>query len=380
MSTAATLNKDSVGETVLLLAFELGHKDWKLGFATGFEDEPRVRTIRAGNLGALIGQIAAAKKHFKVPLSSPVVSCYEAGREGFWLHRFLDSKGIVNLVVDSSSIEVNRRKRRAKTDRLDTGGLLRLLIRQRLGDAKAFSVVRVPSIEDEDARSLHRELQTLKKERTRSTNRIKGLLVGQGLRLDQIRQDFLGWMQAARLWDGSPLPKGVRSRIEREYGRRQVIHQQILSLRAQRCQAIRNDEGAAIDQIRKLSGLRSIGEGSAWLLVMEFFGWRKFANGRQVGALSGFAPTPYQSGQDHREQGISKAGNRHVRGRAVELAWAWLRYQPDSELTRWYLRRFARGGPRARKIGIVALARKILIALWRYLEFDELPKGATLKG
>lgn len=381
MSTAtAQGRKYSVQEPVLLLAFELGYKKWKLAFGRGFDDTPRERTIRGGDVGALMSEIAKAKKHFGMSPRSRVISCYEAGREGFWLHRFLGSKGVDNHVVDSSSIKVDRRKRRVKTDRLDAAALLNLLIRYVLGDPEVWRVVRVPSREDEDARSLHRELKTLIKERTRSTNRIKGLLLTQGLRLDAIRIDFLEWLEEARLWDGVPLPPGIRARIEREHERRQFVHRQILQLQRQRREAIEHAEGPVMDKVRELKQLRAIGENGSWTLVMEMFGWRKFNNGGEVGALSGLVPTPHQSGDQDKELGVSKCGNRWVRGVAIELAWSWLRWQPDSELSRWYMRRFGTGGKRARKIGIVALARKLLVALWRYVEFGELPEGAVLKA
>lgn len=382
MSAAAARADEYIAEEPeLLLAFELGQKEWKLAFGEeAFGGRRRQRTIRGGDLSALMSEIAAAKEEFGMAIDGPVTSCYEAGREAFWLDRFLRSKGIDNHVVDSSSIRVDRRQRRAKTDSLDVKALLNLLIRYRMGDPEVWSVVRVPSREDEDARSLHRELKTLKKERTRSTNRIKGLLVTQGIRLDHIRRDFLEWLDEVRLWDGTALLPGIRGRIEREYERRQHVHEQILELKRRRREAIREGDSEAIDKVRKLSRLKSIGSSGAWTLVMELFGWRQFNNRRELGGLSGLVPTPYQSGDDDKEQGVSKSGNRWVRGLMVELAWSWVRWQPDSELTRWYLRRFGSGGKRTRKVGIVALARKLLVALWKYVEFDEIPEGAIFNG
>ncbi len=378
---SATRSGEYIAEhEALLLVLELGLKEWKLGFGRSFADTPLIRTVGGGNVGALMKEIARAKRHFELPEDAPVMSCYEAGRDGFWLHRFLMSKGVTNYIVDSASIEVNRRARHTKTDRLDTVKLLKMLIRFCAGEPGVWSVVRVPSVEDEDARCLHRELRTLKKERARCSNRIKGLLFSQGVRIKHVGVDFLQRLKGARLWDGTPLPEGMRARVLREYKRMRLLHGQIGLLNRQRREAIRSGQGAALEKVRRMQQLRGIGDGSSWLFVMELFGWRQFDNRKQLGAVSGLVPVPYQSGEQDRDLGISKAGNRHVRSIAIEIAWAWLRFQPDSELSRWYMRRFGRGGPRARKIGIVALARKLLIALWRWVEFDELPEGATFKA
>lgn len=204
----------------LYLAFELSNKKWKLGFTIGLGQNPRERTIEAGDLQALEEEISRAKQRFHLPQDACVLSCYEAGRDGFWLHRYLEAAGLENVIVDSSSIEVPRRKRRAKTDRLDVSKLLRMLIRFDCGESKIWSVVRVPSRAAEDWRHLHRELATLKTARTRYTNRIKGLLVGQGIRMP-VKADFLKRLDQARLWDGSPLLNGLRARLEYEFSRLQ---------------------------------------------------------------------------------------------------------------------------------------------------------------
>lgn len=379
MSTAATRHEYTAGE-MLVMAFELGQKEWKLAFGTGFDQSLRTRTVRGGDAGAVREQVAAAKEHYGLAADAPVYSCYEAGREGFWLHRFVRSVGIVNHVIDSSSIQVDRRQRRAKTDRIDAAALVTLLIRHLLGEKGVFSVVRVPSVEDEDARSLHRELQTLKKERTRSSNRIKGLLLTQGIRYGAVGSDLPEELGQMKLWDGRRLPAGIRGRIEREYERMQTAQAQIRQLEGERLEAIREGEAETLETVRKLHSLKAIGPAGSWLLTMEFFAWRKFRNVKEVGALAGLTPTPYQSGDDEREQGISKAGNRYVRRMMIELAWSWLRWQPDSELSRWYIRRFGQAGKRAQKVGIVALARKLLVALYKYLEFDEVPEGAVMKS
>ena len=363
----------------LYLAFELSNKKWKLGSTIGLGQSPRERSIDAGDLPALEKEIGRAKQRFRLPRDARVLSCYEAGRDGFWLHRYLRTAGIENLVVDSASIEVPRRKRRAKTDRLDLDKLLRMLIRFDWGEEKVWSVVHVPSVEAEDRRHLHRELATLRAERTRYSNRIKGLLVGQGIRMP-VKADFLQRLDQVRLWDGSALPDGLRARLESEFSRLVYTQQQIKALETRRRTLIRSAEDACIEMVRQLLCLRGIGENSAWLLVMEFFSWRQFRNRRQVGGLSGLTPTPHQSGDEGQEQGISKSGNVPVRAMMIEIAWGWLRFQPDSQLSHWYQERFGQGSKRLRKVGIVALARKLLIALWRYLEYGEIPAGAELKA
>jgi len=365
--------------SALYLAFELGNKQWKLGFTIGLGQRPRERTIAAGDLVAFQEEIRLAKKRFGLPQTVRVMSCYEAGRDGFWLHRYLLSKDIENLVVDSASIEVNRRAKRAKTDRLDVAKLLTMLVRYDYGEKKVWSVVHVPSPEAEDKRHLHRQLTTRKVDRTRHTNRIKGLLAGQGVRMP-VGTDFLERLDKVRLWDGSALLKGLRARLEREYTCLQFVNQQIKELETERTEAIRTSDDPSVEKVRQLIRLRGIGDNSAWLFVMEFFGWRKFRNRRQVGGLSGLTPTPYQSGDESQEQGIDKSGNCPIRAMTIEISWGWLRYQPQSELSRWYQRRFGHGSKRMRKIGIVALARKLLVALWRYLEYGEIPAGAQLKA
>lgn len=363
---------------VLYLAFELSNNKWNLGFTIGLGQKPRERVVPARDLPRVLEEISAAKQRFKLPEATRVVSCYEAGRDGFWLHRALVAAGVESLVVDSSSIEVNRRARRAKTDRLDLGKLVTMLIRYHSGETKVWSVVQVPEVKDEDQRQLHRELADLKTERTRETNRIKGLLIGQGISLTTRGQAKID-LDAVRLWDQSPLPEGIRGRIQRAQERVEFLSRQIRELETQRDQELENLTCVGTKRVRQLMVLKGIGPVTAWVLVMEFFGWRRFRNRRQVGALSGLAPSPYQSGDSAREQGISKSGNRRVRARAIEMAWLWVRYQPGSALSRWFQKRFGAGGSRQRRIGIVALARKLLVGLWRYVETGAVPDGAKQK-
>ncbi len=380
MARAVTppINQGTSAQSTLYLACELGAKTWKLGFTIGVAQRPRERNIPAGNIEKLIQEIAHAKKRFGLPEEARVVSCYEAGRESFWLHRCLVAHGVENLVVDSASIEVNRRQRRAKTDRLDVHKLLTMLMRHWAGEQKVWSVVRVPSGVEEDRRQLHRELMAAKRDRTRVLNRIQGLLASQGISLE-VREDFETQLGQVHLWDGSGLPPGVRARLQRAWHQVRFFTDQIQALEGERRAGMRESEEPVIEQVRQLCTLRGIGIQSAWLFVMEFFAWRDFQNTKQVGALAGLTPTPYQSGQSHHELGLAKAGNRHIRALAIEMAWCWLRYQPTSALAQWYQRRFGAGGPRLRKIGIVALARKLLVALWRFLRTGLLPEHAVLK-
>ena len=377
MSATHATDPTTTTAPVLYLALELSWTSWKLAFTVGAGQKPRLRSIAARDTGTLMTEIHKAKLRFGLPEGTPVISCYEAGRDGFWLHRYLRHQGVENLVVDAASIEVNRRKRRAKSDGLDAAKLVGMLIRWHLGERKLWGVVRVPDVADEDRRQLHRELIELKAQRTEHTNRIKGLLAGFGLAA-RIDGEFPRRLDGLRQWDGTELPDELRGRILREYQRWELVGRQTHELEAERTRQIRDPETVQGERVRQLLQLKGIGENAAWLLVREFFGWRGIRNRRELASLAGLAPTPYDSGESRREQGISKAGNRRVRWMMIELAWGWLRYQPSSELSRWYQRRFGAGNARARKVGIVALARKLVVALWKYLEHGEEPAGATM--
>ncbi len=367
------------GQPTLFLVLELGWTEWKLGFSTGLGQRVRSRRMPARDCDRLSAEIVEAKRRFTLPQTVRVVSCYEAGRDGFWLHRFLVHCGVENCVVDSSSIEVNRRARRAKTDALDVDGLMKLLIRHHLGEKRVWSVVRVPSIRDEDARHLHREMQTVQKECTRTVNRIRGLLANQGIGLPTRFQLTEASLREMKLWDGAPLPLGLRARLQRESELLLFLRDRLKELIAERRRILADGKEAGAEKARRLMSLKAIGPASAYVLSREVFGWRHFRNRRQVGAFIGLTPTPYQSGSSSREQGITKAGPRQVRGLAIELAWIWLRYQPTSALAQWYEKRFAAAGPRMRRVGIVAVARRLVIDLWRFVEFGVVPEGAELK-
>jgi transposase len=380
MTTPATRNvQESMTEGTLFVAFELSERTWQLGFTTGHGQKPRERSMPARDQQRVLNEIAQAKRRLGLPETAPVVSCYEAGREGFWLHRFLLAQGITNHVVDSAAIEVSRRRRRAKSDGLDVRKLLSMLMRYEHGEQKVWQVVHVPSVEAEDQRHLHRDLETLKQERASTTTRLKGLLSSQGIRLTSLR-NLPDQLDAVRLWDGSPISPGLRRRLLRVYAHHTFLSQQIAEVAAERHVQLQTSSAAGIDKVRQLMQLKGIGINGSWMLVMEFFAWRDFKNRREVGGLAGLTPTPYQSGESAREQGITKAGNPHVRWMITELAWGWLRFQPQSALSVWFRERYSSGGKRLRRIGLVAVARKLLIALWRFLETGALPEGAELKA
>jgi transposase len=378
--TATTRRFDPTAlASTLCCSFELGQESWVLSFTSGFGSKVHRSRVAARDREAVLRQIEGMKAKLGLPSDCRVVTCYEAGRDGFWLHRFLEAHGIENLVVDSSSIEVSRRRRRAKTDRIDGESLLDLLLRHLAGSQKkVFGVVRVPTVEQEDRRHLHRELESAKRDRTRVTNRMKGLLANQGLTLDW-KRDVPRQLASLRRWDGAALPEGLRARLGREWERVAFYTALIERLEAERRELLRHGQDPVFEQVCQLNLLRGIGTNSAWLYAMELFGWRELRNRKQVGAIVGLVPTPEASGAQERERGMSKAGNRHVRAMAIEIAWGWLRFQPRSALTLWYQRRFGSGSKRLRKIGIVALARKLLIELWRYVETGVVPAGAELK-
>jgi len=371
-SGTALQGKHTAEASALYMAFELSEKDWKLALGDGVRS-PSHYAVAAGDTAALLECIAKAKARCGLAPEASVHSCYEAGRDGFWLHRWLIAHGIDSIVVDSASIEVNRRARRTKTDRLDGDKLLAMLIRYGAGERRVWSVVRAPTPEQEDARRAHRELGRLGHERTAHINRIRGLLV-----LHNRRVKYVGGRLWQRWWTShaEELAPGVRGEIERESERLSLVKKQMDTIEAAQRQAV---AAGSEPQVAGLAQLRGIGVGSGWVLAKELFGWRRFRNRREVAGCLGLTPSPYASGESETEQGISKAGNRRVRTLLVELAWSWLRYQPQSELSQWFNRRFAGGGKRLRRIGIVALARRLAIALWRYLEHGLIPDGAQLK-
>ena len=381
MATTATtrVNQATAFTPTLFLACELGVNTWKRGFTTGAAQRPRERHVPAGDGQTVLEEIRRAKSRVGLREEAPVVSCYEAGREGFGRHRFFGSQGVAHAGVDSASMEVKRRDRWAQTARLDVHKLLTRLRRHAAGEKKVWRVVRVPSGVEEDRRQLQRELLTTKRERTRVINRLKGRLAGCGIRIG-LQGEVATQLAQVRPGDGTPLPLALRARLQREGQTVQLLTAQIGRLEAERRVALRTSAAPVMEQVRQLTTLRGIGVKSAWWFAMECFAWRDLQPPQPVGALAGLTPTPDQSGQASRELGMTQAGNGSMRPMAIEMAGGGGRFQPESLLTQWYQARVGQGSARRRTMGMVALARKVLIALWRFLKTGELPAGAALKA
>jgi transposase len=363
------------------VAFELSKAKWKLGVMVPGSAKMSRYTIAGGDLVALAARFAAARaKAARTGKPVRIVSCYEAGFDGHWLHRWLTDQGVINHVIDPASIQVSRRARRAKTDRIDLEQLMRALRAFLRGEPRVCSVVHVPTVEDEDRKRRNRERERMLKERTAHTNRIKGLLHAQGIRdAMPLKPDFLDKLADLRTGDGRALPQRLKEEIMREHERLCLVNKQLAVLEAnsrveQRAAAPRSAE----TKIVRLAQLKGIGPVGGQGLVNEVF-YRSFDNHRQVGAYFGLVGMPYDSGDSQRDQGISKAGNHRGRELAIELAWLWIRHQPDSDLTLWFRKRVGDVKGRVRRIAIVALARKLMVTLWRYLETGVVPTGAVLR-
>ena len=348
--------------------------------AAGFgEDEPvHDRRRRPGGADQAIRDMRAKAGRCGKPVR--ILSCYEAGLDGHWLHRWLTEQGVISHEIDPSSIEVSRRARRAKTDRIDLEKLMRAFLAYLRGEPRVCSMVHVPTVEEEDRKRRTRERERLLKERTAHTNRIKGLLFGQGIRdAMPLKPGFIASLDKLRTGDGRALPLRLKEEIVREHERLCLVHKQIAALEAKsRAELRAAAPGSAEAKIMQLIDLKSIGAVGGQELVNEVF-YRSFDNRRQVGSYFGLAGTPYDSGESRREQGISKAGNRRARRMAIELAWLWLRHQPGSALSRWFHERVGGLKGRIRRITIVAMARKLMVALWHYLTTGVVPTGAVLR-
>jgi len=363
----------------LFVALELSKAKWLVGLHSPMADKVSRHTIAGGDAPALLTLIGAARRRAEAGLGGTVrvVACYEAGYDGFWLHRLLVAHGIANQVIDPASLLVNRRARRRKTDRIDLAGLLRTLMACHRGGPQVCSMVRVPSPEEEDRRRRGRERERLVKERVQHLGRVKGLLMTQGVRdFQPARRGWRDRLEALRTGDGRPLPDCLKAEIARECRRLALVDEMLDELERERDAA---SDGKAPQQAALLTELRGIGPTSAHLLAGEVF-HRDFANRRQVAAYLGLEPSPWQSGQVDQDQGISKAGNRRARRVAIELAWLWLQHQPDSGLSRWFKDRVGVARGRVRRIMLVALARKLIVALWRYLASGVVPEGASMRA
>jgi transposase len=373
---AMTRPMSSVNESRLYVAFELSLKHWKLAMTSGFGMEPWVQTVRAGDLKKVAQLLVQGRARFNLAAAAGVVSCYEAGRDGFWIHRALLTVGVSNQVIDSASIEVSRRARRAKTDRLDALKLVRMLVRYWAGEHEVWRTVRVPSEGDEAARHRSRERSALVKEQTRIVNQMRSWLVTVGAMLPRHRP--AQWWTRVPTWNGAALPAPLQERIARAEARRALLVEQIEALTEQQRTVVA--AAPADSAYRRLVQLKGVAATSAAVLLEEGLLWRAFQNRRQLGGILGFTPVPHQSGDLARDQGISRAGIAPLQTICIQLAWNWLRWQPHSPLTQWFERRFAKAGTRARRIGIVAVARRLLILLWRYATTSVVPAGTELKA
>jgi transposase len=365
---------DAAAETreTVYAAIELSKKTWVLGIAHPDRDRPSIHRVSGGNIAELVSRLRVAARN-----NRRILVCYEAGYDGFWLARALAKMGIECRVLDPASIQVNRRARRVKTDRIDVLALLRALIATDRGERHVCAIVRVPSVEEEDARRSHRERQRLVRERTGHINRIKGLLFAQGIRdikpkLRRTRIDFAALETA----EGHPLPDRLRRELEREYARLSLIAAQLREVEKERDTADAQDP--VVEQKRQmLVALNGVGATSAAILAREVFA-RSFASRRQLGSYLGLTPSAYDSGSTTRCQGISKAGNSWSRRILIEVAWLWQKYQPASPLSHWYIQRTAGQSSRIRRIMLIALARKLAISLWRYVETGLVPEGVAI--
>jgi transposase len=379
-SNARTPTGGDIG--TIFVAIELSQRNWLVTMHSPDRERISRHKLAAGDGKALLALIEAVRRRAAGKLGAPpsVVSCYEAGYDGFWLHRLLTAAGITNFVFDPASIAVDQRARRAKTDRIDGEVQLRTLMAYCRGEPRVVGIVHVPSPEQEDARRPSRERQRLVTEQTSHINRIKALLRLVGIAAgNPRRRNWLAWLQAQRDWQGEPVPAGLRAEIEREHARLMLICEQLKAVSA----AVAADAPAAVRQMTQraalLRRLKGLGPAFATTLASEVF-YKDFRNRREVAGYCGLAPSPWRSGGIDREQGISKSGNARARHKAIELAWLWLQHQPDSALSRWFRKRTVNASKRIRRIAIVALARKLIVALWRYLTTGLVPDQAVIKA
>jgi transposase len=381
VSTLAAIRVD-LG--AIFVSLELSKKTWLVTSLSPGSEKMSRHTVAGGDMPALLACLNGlrAKVQAREGRLYPVVSIQEAGLDGFWIHRALAAQEwITSHVVDAASIAVSRRRRRAKTDRIDGETLVRTLMAWVRKEPRVCSMVRVPSVEDEDRRRLGRERKALIKERTIHTNRIKGLLLGVGVR-DYVptRRDRRQRLEELRTGDGGPLPARLKAQIDRELGRLELLDKQIKSVEAERdalCAETASETASEALPQALLRGIKGIGAEFANVLAHEGL-FRQFDNRRQIAAYAGLAPSPWRSGSIDREQGVSKSGNPRLRTTMVQLAWLWLRHQPDSALARWFHERIGRSGGRGKKAAIIALARKLLVALWKYVTSGVVIEGAIM--
>lgn len=370
-------------KSLLAVSFELSKNSWKLALHDGCREKASIHTVSDDvpllRLNSAIAVIEQTKQHWQLGSDTQVLIVYEAGQDGFWIQRALRQKGYEALVIDPASLPVERQSRRAKTDRLDAIKLVLALRAWWRGEYDRMHVIKVPSEEAEAQRQLVRDRGELQKECQQHRDRMRKLLRTVGC-WEEIDRNFASRLSEGKVtcYDGSPLPNELKDRLDRELARLNLVNQQLVDLEKCLVQTLPEPIQA---RIGKLQLLRAIGEVGSMRLVLELY-WRQFDNRRQVGSCVGLVPQPYDSGESRVDQGISKQGNRRVRALLIEMSWLWLRYQPESDISDWFRKRTAGNAQnkRGKRIAIVAVARRLVIALWRYLEQGVVPKGAQLKG
>ena len=373
---------DTTADTTVYIALELSRATWLVAVRLPGVEKLVLHRMEAGDTAALLAFVAAHRARVEARLGAPatVASCFEAGPDGFWLHRLLVANGVDNVIVEPTSILISRRARRAKTDRLDAQGLLRVLMARHRGDQQICSILRVPTPEEEDAKRPHRERERLVQERVRIENRIEALLITQGVRKRPSLRRWDAEMDALRTADGRAMPPLLCAEIDRLKRRLTLTMELIREIEAERSAMLATaPSDDASRRIAALSRIRGVGDNFAAVLTREVF-YRHFDNRRQLASYVGIAPTPHQSGAMDRNRGIGRAGNARARTTMIQLAWLWLRYQPGSGLAAWFRERVGALAGRSRCIAIVAMARKLLVALWRYVEAGVLPEGMELKA
>jgi len=371
-----------VNLAAIFVSLELSRSTWLItSLVPGGVDKMSKHSVRGGDVAELMAHLAKLrdKAHARAGVSFPIIAIQEAGLDGFWVHRVLERAGIESHVVDAASILTSRRRRRAKTDRIDGEALLRTLLAYKRGEPRVCTMVRAPSPEEEDRRRLCRERKTLVAERVAHVNRIKGVLFAQGISgYEPLRNDRRSRLEALRTGDGRPLPPYLKAQISRELDRLELLLEQLKAVEAERNALLEPANDAAPVAVQALAGLRGIGPEFTAMLWSECL-FRSFRNRRQVAAYAGLAPTPWQSGSVQHEQGVSKSGNPRLRSTMVQLAWLWLRHQPTSGLSLWFRERVKRDSGRSKKTTIVALARKLLVALWKFSSSGVVIEGAMMK-
>jgi transposase len=371
-----------VGLAAIFVSLELSRSTWLVtSLSPGGGEKMSKHSLRSGDVAGLLQQLGRLrdKAQARTDRTFPIIVIQEAGLDGFWLHRTLEQEGIESHVVDPASILTSRRRRRAKTDRIDGEALLRTLLAYKRGEPRVCAMVRAPTPDEEDRRRLCRERRTLVAERVEHVNRIKGLLFAQGISdYEPLGRDRRRRLDELATGDGRALPPRLKAQIARELDRLELLLGQLRAVEAERDALLEPTNDVAPAQVTALAGLRGIGPEFAAVLWLEGL-FRPFGNRRQVAAYAGLAPTPWQSGAVRHEQGVSKSGNPRLRTTMVQLAWLWLRYQPTSDLSLWFKERVQRNGGRGKKTTIVALARKLLVALWKFVSDGVVIEGAVMK-